>query len=100
MKSRWSESWSEFDGLIHPEDIVIRNVRLQSNAGWYMGTAEFLDYEEMQYYSRDSEYYPTEEALAQNYPSSISIEEAFAKIKHDSMYSRKMEKKLAKLKQR
>lgn len=95
MKSRWSESWSEFDGLIHPDDIVVRNVRIKTNAGWYIGTIEFLDFEEMDFYSRDSGYYPTEDCVAAVYPNSISIEEAFVKVKHDTLLHRKMKRKLS-----
>lgn len=94
MRSRWSESWSHFDGLIDPNDVVIRDVRCKSNAGWYVGAVEFYNFEEMDFYSRDTEYYPNEEILKQAYPRSISIKEAFAKIQHDRLYRRKMERKL------
>lgn len=94
MRSRWSESWSHFEGLINKDDIVIRDVRLQSNAGWYIGAIEFYNFEEMDFYSRDSDYYPSEQMLKEDYPHSISTEEAFNKIKHDRLYKRKMEKKL------
>jgi len=94
IKSSWSESWSQYDELIHKDDIVIRNVRVQSNAGWYIGAVEFYNYDEMDFYSRDSDYYPNEEMLKSYYPTSISVKEAFNKIKHDRLHSMKMEKKL------
>lgn len=94
MRSRWSESWSHFDGLIDPSDIVVRDVRLQTNAGWYIGTVQFYNFEEMDFYSRDSDYYPNEKMLKEEYPHSISTEEAFMKIKHDRLLRRKMDKKL------
>lgn len=98
MQSNWSESWSQFNGLINPDDIMVKEVRLQSSAGWYIGAAEFYDFEEMGFYSRDSEYYPSEEVLKEFFPRSLSIEEAANKIKHDPLLSRKMKRKLEKLK--
>jgi hypothetical protein len=93
MRSRWSESWSHFEGLIHPNDVVVRNVRIQTNAGWYIGTVEFYDFDEMGFYSRDGDYYPNEEIVKNIFPNSISIEEAFHKVKHDRLLKRKLEKK-------
>lgn len=94
--SMLSQDWSKFDGLVNPEDVVIRDVRIQSNAGWYVGAVQFYNYDEMDFYSRDTGYYPSEEMLSQEYPQSISIQEAFHKVKHDRLYSRKMDKYLAK----
>jgi len=91
---RLSGNMSQFDGLIDKNEIVIKNVRLQSNAGWYMGTVEFYNFEEMDFYSRDSMYVPSEEMVKKLYPESISVEEAFHRIKHDRLLKRKMEKKL------
>lgn len=97
MRSRWSESWSHYESSeVKQDEIVIPNVRLQSNAGWYIGTVEFYNYDEMDFYSRDTGYYPNESMLENDYPNSISVEDAFNKIKHDRLYSRKMERKLNK----
>lgn len=90
----WNNISSEYNGLINKDDIVIRNVRLQSAAGWYVGAVEFYNFEEMDFYSRDSCYYPTESMLASDYPESISVEEAFNKIKFDRLYKSRMNKKL------
>lgn len=94
MRSRWSESWSHYEGLINPDDVVIRHVRLESAAGWYVGSVEFYNFEEMDFYSRDTDYYPSEATLKRDYPESISVQEAFQKIQHDTLYKRKMERKL------
>lgn len=96
MRSRWSESWSHFEGLINPDDVVIQHVRQQSAAGWFIGAVEFYDFEEMDIYSRDTGYYPTEEMLKEEYPRSISLQEAFNKMQHDPLHRRKMERKLGK----
>lgn len=94
MQNGWSESWSQYNGLINENDVVIRNVRLQSNAGWYIGAVQFYNYEEMDFYSRDSDYYPNENVLQEVYPNSISIEEAFYNLKYDRLLKRKMERYL------
>jgi len=94
MLGNQSEGWSEFNGLINKDDIVVRDVRVQSNAGWYVGTVEFYNYEEMDFYSRDSGYYPNEAMVKTEYPNSISIEEAFHKIKHDRLLNMRMKRKL------
>jgi hypothetical protein len=95
LRSRWSESWSHYDVRdVKKDEVVIPDVRLNSNAGWYVGAVEFYDFEEMDFYSRDTDYYPNEEMLKDDYPRSISIEEAFYKIKNDIIYKRKMERKL------
>lgn len=62
----------------------VSNIRLQSAAGWYVGTLEFDD-GEAQPYERDSMYYPSEEFLKKEYPNSISLKEAFLKA-----YGRKL----------
>lgn len=94
MQSNWSENWSEFNGLIDKNDVVVRNVRLKSAAGWYVGTVEFYNFDEMDFYSRDSMYYPSEAMLKAEYPDSVSDKEAFQMVKHDRLLKRKMEKKL------
>lgn len=94
MLSNWSEGWSQFNGLIDKKDIVIRDVRIQSNAGWYVGAVEFYNFEEMDFYSKDSGYYPNEAMLKEEYPNSISIDEAFHKIKNEPLLKRRMERKL------
>lgn len=96
MRSRWSESWSHFEGLIDKNDVVIRDVRQQSAAGWFLGALEFYNFEEADCYSKDTEYYPNEKMLQQYYPHSISISEAYEKIKHDRLLKRKMDRKLGK----
>ena len=97
MKSNWSQDWSMYQGLINPTDVVVREVRLQSAAGWYVGSVEFYNFEEMDFYSRDTGYYPNEEMVKEEYPRSISTQEAFEKIKHDQLLHRKMKKKLGQL---
>lgn len=95
MRSNWSESWSQFNGLINKDDVIVRNVRCKSASGWYLGTVEFYNFEEMDFYSRDSDlYYPNEQILKEDYPHSISIEEAFNMIKSDRLLNKKMKKKL------
>ena len=95
LRSKWSESWSHYErDEVGLNEVVLPNVRLQSNAGWYVGAVEFYNFEEMDFYSRDSDYYPNESLLKEDYPHSISIEEAYHKINHDRLYKRKMEKKL------
>lgn len=55
---------------------IISNVRMQSNAGHYVGSVEFESGEGLPY-DRDGDYYPTETWLKQEYPDSISMKEAF-----------------------
>lgn len=57
---------------------IVTNVRMQSNAGFYLGSIEF-EYGDGQPYDRDSMYYPTEDWLKTEYPQSISMKEAFEK---------------------
>lgn len=57
---------------------VIKNVRLDSAAGHYVGSLEFGG-GDVEFYDRDSEYYPNEKHLHFDYPTSISREEAFSK---------------------
>jgi hypothetical protein len=95
MRSRWSESWSHYEkSEVKENEVVIPNVRLQSNAGWYIGALEFYTFEEMDFYSRDTGYHPNEEMLEREYPHSISVQEAFEKVNHHPLYKRKMERKL------
>lgn len=54
----------------------VHNVRLESAAGFYKGTLEFID-GDADFYDRDSMYYPTEELLKAEYPNSKSVQEAF-----------------------
>lgn len=55
---------------------IVSRVRMHSNAGYYMGKIEFCE-GEAQPYDRDSQYYPTEAWLRDEYPESISMDEAF-----------------------
>jgi hypothetical protein len=56
---------------------VIRNVRQQSNAGWFVGGLDFEgDNAECWDKVEESCYYPTEESLQRDYPTSISMKEA------------------------
>lgn len=64
---------------------LIQHVRMQSNAGFYLGSIEFEN-GEGQPYDRDSGYYPTEEFLASEYPNSISLKEAFEKASQRGAY--------------
>ncbi|MED3792447.1 hypothetical protein P4571_08320 [Niallia alba] len=57
---------------------VISHVRMQSAAGWYLGSIEVAS-EDAQPYDRDSMYYPSEEHVRSEYPASISLKEAFYK---------------------
>ena len=94
MENRWHVS-SEFDARFTEKDeVIIQNVRLQSNAGWYIGAVEFYNFDELDFYSRDSEYYPNEELLKEENPHSLSVQEAVALVKTDRLYKRKMERKL------
>lgn len=54
---------------------IVSNVRLKSNAGFYVGSIEFSG-GECDPYDRDSGYYPTEDWLKKEYPESISMKEA------------------------
>lgn len=98
LRSRWSESWSHYDSRdVKDNEVVIPHVRLQSNAGWYIGAVEFYNFDEMDFYSRDTDYYPNEEMLKSEFPRSISVEEAFSKMNNNPLYKRKMERKLNKI---
>lgn len=99
MRSRWSESWSHYDSHdILKDEVVIPDVRLKSAAGWYIGALEFYSFDEIDFYSRDTEYYPSDMMLYENYPNSISVEEAINKVNNHPLYRRKMERKLGKIK--
>ncbi|MEH7116186.1 hypothetical protein V7128_02005 [Neobacillus vireti] len=58
--------------------MIISNVRMESAAGFYLGSIEFIG-QEAQPYDRDSMYYPSEELLHNDYANSISLKEAFEK---------------------
>jgi hypothetical protein len=59
---------------------VISHVRMQSAAGYYLGSVDFeVGFPEP--YDRDSCYYPTEEWVKHEYPRSISMEEALDKAR-------------------
>ncbi|QST02651.1 hypothetical protein IMZ31_19065 (plasmid) [Pontibacillus sp. ALD_SL1] len=94
LRSRWSESWSQYDrNDVSADEVVVPNVRLQSAAGWYIGAVEFYSEEEMDFYSRNTEYYPNEGILRNEYSKSISVEEAFEKVKHHPLYQKKLDQK-------
>lgn len=57
---------------------VVSHVRMQSAAGWYLGSIE-VENGEAQPYDRDSMYFPSEQHVEYEYPQSISLEEAFLK---------------------
>jgi hypothetical protein len=57
---------------------VISHVRMKSAAGWYLGSIEFDGIDACPY-DRDSGYYQSEEYLNNDYPRSISQDEAFQK---------------------
>lgn len=65
-------------GATQGKGIVIPNVRLRSEAGWYLGSI-YCDGQDMHFNDRDTFYYPTEEWLLSDYPQSISMEQALAK---------------------
>lgn len=62
---------------------VIRFVRQESAAGWFMGAVEFSS-DNVECFDKDEEtcYYVDEASLAQAYPHSISMKEACDKAKH------------------
>lgn len=72
-----SEGWSVYKGeKVNPNDIVIRNVRQKSAAGWFVGALQFYDREHCECYSKDTFYYPTEELCKFDNPQSISFDDA------------------------
>lgn len=98
IRGNWSEGWSSYNSKdVSPNEIIITNVRLESAAGWYIGSLEFYNFDEIDFYSRDTEYFPSESFLLSYYPESISIEDAINKINNDSLYKRRMERKLGKI---
>jgi hypothetical protein len=58
--------------------MIIGHVRMESAAGWYLGSIE-VENGEAQPYDRSSMYYPSEEWVRKEYPRSISLEEAFVR---------------------
>ncbi|WP_079709806.1 hypothetical protein [Paraliobacillus ryukyuensis] len=56
--------------------MIINRVRMESAAGWYLGSIEFVE-DEAQPYDRHSLYYPSEEWLKREFPRSISLKDAF-----------------------
>jgi hypothetical protein len=64
---------------------IVHQVRMESNAGHYMGSIEFSE-GEGQPYDRDSCYYPNEKMLQKEYPESKSLKEAFDEATHRRMY--------------
>ena len=60
--------------------MIINNVRMESNAGWYLGAIEATD-DCPQPYDRLSMYYPNEDWVKQEFPNSISLQEAFDRVK-------------------
>ena len=93
MQGRWSEGWSEFNrASADPMDVLIRNVRQESAAGWYVGALQFFSEEEAVPYSRDSEYYGGEHSLHAEYPNTISVKEAFQQAKSHPIYQKKLQR--------
>lgn len=64
---------------------IISGVRMQSAAGWYIGSLDF-EYGEPEPYDRDSMYYPFESYVRHEYPNSISVQEAIDKAKFYKWY--------------
>lgn len=61
------------------KDTVISNIRMKSNAGWYIGSVS-LNGSNVEPYERDSFYYPSEEWLINEYPNSISMEDVLKRV--------------------
>jgi hypothetical protein len=59
---------------------VMQNVRQESNAGWYVGGLEMLE-DNAICWDKESCYYPSEAVLQNDYPTSISMEEACKQAK-------------------
>lgn len=60
-------------------EVIIENVRMQSAAGYYIGSIACED-ALIEPYSRETGYYPDEELLHHEYPDSLSFNEAFARL--------------------
>lgn len=58
--------------------MVIRNIRMQTAAGWYVGSVEIVE-GEVEPYDRQSMYYPKEEWLKNDYPDTMSLVEFWKK---------------------
>ena len=65
--------------------VVIGNIRLHSQAGYYIGSLCFED-SCPQPNDRDSAYFPSEELLEVVYPDSISLTEALSKAEVYGIY--------------
>lgn len=62
------------------KEYIVSFVRMQSAAGYYLGSISFED-GNGEPNDRDSGYYPSEEMLQSDYPNSISMKEAFDKAR-------------------
>ena len=66
---------------------VIGHVRMESAAGWYIGSIEFLNGEASPWDKDEfSCYYPNEVRLQQDYPRSMSLNEAFNRAERLGKY--------------
>lgn len=61
---------------------IIGHVRQQSNAGWFVGGV-CVSIDNMEPWDNDSGYYPSEEWLKEEYPTSISMEEAIERARRN-----------------
>lgn len=70
----------EFIPYVSEEEYVVNNVRMKSGAGYYLGSLIFNEgYPEP--YDRLSGYFPSEEAVFQAFPDSISFSDAVEQAK-------------------
>ncbi|MCM3109987.1 hypothetical protein [Lederbergia lenta] len=67
--------------------MIIKNVRMESAAGHYLGSIECSN-EECQPYDRDSLYYPSEDWLKNEFPNSISLKDAYERGMARSIFRR------------
>lgn len=92
MESKWSESWSQYNGLINKDDVVVKDVRYEFPYGWGIVYLQFYNFEEADIYSKETDFgYLSEESLIEDYPDSISIEDAFNLVKNDRFYKKRLD---------
>ena len=85
--------WNKGNNITKPSEpkgVIIYSVRLQSNAGWYKGSLYFTSFDDAEFYDRDTGYYLSERMLQKEFPDTISISEAFDKVKSNALYRRRL----------
>ncbi|WP_460271323.1 hypothetical protein [Bacillus sp. NEAU-Y102] len=74
-------------GRQQSEGYVMGHIRMQTAAGWYIGSIEFLNGEASPWDKDEfSCYYPNESKLQQDYPRSMGMEEAFNRAERIGKY--------------